>query len=306
MEKARFSFAWVIAIIALIAYSYISFMGLVYCQFFPVAICALLVLLFDAIIVFLVYVMCRAKHTRWIRLGTLGQVFFGLIVLAMLLASSITFSHFNRIIKQKEDVKVTYLSAISDAQNLSEKYDGYIEDRCQRYESTLKELETGSEEYKALFKNSLSLHLSKESIIKKCSSNLKKLLKGSNDDNALLQKREQWLEKESASIWNLSFPANIRDITTSVNRWLDNYGELSSKSYTGEVDVIPFEDTSFNANIDKLNSICKSIMLPSVLAVLLALISFGLILLPWLITPKNMASVGGGFDEVVEMPEDDD
>ena len=306
MEKARFSFAWVIAIIALMVYSYISFMGLVYCQFFPVTLCALLVLLFDAIIVFLVYVMCRAKHTRWIRLGTLGQVFFGLIVLVMLLASSITFSHFNRIIKQKEDVKVTYLSAISDAQNLSEKYDEYIDDRCQRYESVLQELDAGSKEYKALFNNSLSLQLSKESIIKKCSSNLKKLLKGSNDGNALLQKREQWLEKEYASIWNLSFPANIRDITISVNRWLDNYGELSSKSYTGEVDVIPFEDTSFNANIDKLNSICKSIKLPSVLAVLLALISYGLILLPWLITPKNMASVGGGFDDVVEMPEDDD
>lgn len=306
MEKARFNFAWVIAIIVLIAYSYISFMGLVYCQFLPVTLCALLVLVFDALVILLVSVMCKAKHTRWTRLGTIGQVFFGIVVLAMLLASSITFSHFNKIIKQREKIKSIYSSAIVDAQDLSDKYDGYISVRCEQYENSLRQMKAGSVEYNALFSRSLSLQLPKEEIISKCVLKLRNLLKGSNNDADLLLKREQWLQNESASIWNLNLPTNIRDITISVNRWLDNYRELSSISYTGEVDTSPFEDSSFNDNINTLNTICKSIEFPSIWAILLAVISSVLILLPWIVTPKNMASVGGGFDDVVEMPEDDE
>ena len=306
MEKARFNFAWVIAVIVLIAYSYISFMGLVYCQFLPVTLCALLVLVFDALIVLLVSVMCKAKHTRWTRLGTIGQVFFGIVVLAMLLASSISFSHFNKIIKQREKIKSIYSSAIVDAQDLSDKYDGYISVRCEQYENALRQMKAGGVEYNALFSRSLSLQIPKEEIISKCVLNLRNLLKGSNNDADLLLKREQWLQNESASIWNLNLPTNIRDITISVNRWLENYRELSSISYTGEVDTSPFEDSSFNDNINTLNTICKSIEFPSIWAILLAVISSVLILLPWIVTPKNMASVGGGFDDVVEMPEDDE
>lgn len=306
MEKARFNFAWVIAIIALIAYSYISFMGLVYCQFFPVAICALIVIAFDALIVFLVSIMSRAKHTRWIRLGTLGQIFFGLIVLLMLLASSAMFSHFTNIVKQQDDIKKTYASAIVDAQSLDNKYENYIEDRCDNYKQALSKIKPGSIEFKSLFSNSQSLKFSTKEIIDKCSVNLKKLLRGSNDASSLLSKREQWLKNESASVWNLNLPSNIRDITNSVNKWLDNYRELSSVTYVGEALAVPFEDNTFNDNIRGLERMCKEITFPSFLAILLALVSCGLILLPWIITPKNIASVGGDFDDVVEMPVEDE
>lgn len=306
MEKAKFSFAWVIAIIALIAYSYISFMGLVYCQYFPAIYCAILVALFDIIIIFLISLMSKARHSRWRRLGIIGQVLIGLIVLVMLLASSVAFSHFSRIISQKDEIRSTYSSAIEDAQNLGGKYDQYVEDRCQKYTASLQGLKAGSLEYNALFKNSISLQLSKDAVIEKCEQNLRKLLKGSNNTDDLLQKRELWLENESASIWNLNLPANIRDITSSVNRWLENYRELSSLSYTGEENTTTFEDASFNINIKKLDSICKNITLPSIWAILLALISYGLILLPWIVTSRNIASIGGDFDDVVEMPEDDD
>ena len=306
MEKAKFNFAWVAAIIALLAFSYISFMGLVYCQFYGVGLCVLVTLALDALIIFCVRLMCNAKHTRWLRLGLLGQIVFGLIVLVLLLGTSVMFAHFTRIVNQREIIQNTYVAAVEDAQNMGEKYDAYVNERCASYSSALKNLSSSSANYKSLFSNSLSLGFSKDAIITKCVDNLRNLLKGSNENGDIMSKRSQWLENVSASVWNLSLPSNIRDITQSVNKWIDNYKELSSKRYTGEIDVLTFEDSSFNKNVSSLKELCTKIGTPSILSIILALICYGLILLPWIVTPKNIASVGGEFGDVVEMPDEDE
>lgn len=306
MEKAKFSFAWVIAVIALMAFSYISFMGLVYWQVFNVGLCVLLTLVVDALIIGCVVIMCRAKNSRWRRIGLLGQLLFGIIVLALLLGASVMFAHFTKIVKQQDSVKVAYAAAIEDAHNMDGKYEEYVEDRCNSYIRCLESLSPSDPIFKALFSNSLSLGFSKSAIISKCASNLKNLLKGSNDNGELVKKRELWLGDISASVWNLSLPANIRDITVSVNKWIDNYKALSAKVYTGESEVSPYENTSFNENVSTLQSICRTVGWPSLLAVILAFVCYVLIMLPWIITPKNIASLGGDFDDIVEMPEDDD
>ncbi len=306
MEKARFSFAWVIAVIALMAYSYISFMGLVYLQVFNAALCALLTLTADFLILLLVRLMCGAKNTRWLRLGLIGQVFFGFFVFAMLLGSSVLFTHFTRIIRQNDNIKEAYAAAVEDARTMDEKYDEYVRARCDGYAASLEALPPSSTEYKQIFGNSVSLGFTQKEVISKCVENLGKLLKGSSQSGELIKKRGRWLADASASVWNLSLPANIRDITSSVNRWLENYKELSVRTYTGETEVRPYEDTSFSKNVSTLESLCFGVKGPSVLAVVLALVCYALILLPWSITPKNIASVGGDFDDVVLMPDEDE
>lgn len=306
MEKARFSFAWVISVIALMAYSYISLMGLVYLQVFNVAVCVLLTLAADALILMLVRLMCKARNTKWLRLGLIGQLFFGFLVLVILLGSSVLFAHFTRIIRQKDNIKEAYAAAVEDARTMNGKYDEYVGSRCEEYAASLSALPSSSSEYKAIFGNSMSLGFSQKEIVSKCVANLRKLLKGSSQAGELTAKRGRWLADASASVWNLSLPANIRDITSSVNRWLENYKELSGRTYTGETDARPYEDMSFNQNVSTLKSLCSGVKGPSMLAVILALACFALILLPWIITPKNIAAVGGDFDDVVLMPDDDE
>lgn len=306
MEKAKFSFAWVIAVIALIAFSYISFMGLVYWQLFSVGVCALFTVILDALIILCVIIMCKAKRSRWLRIGLLGQIMFGIVALVLLLAASVMFAHFTRIISKQDEIQSTYAAAIEDAHTLDESYNHYIKERCAAYSAELSSLNPASAEYLTLFSNSLTLGFSQDDIISKCVSNLEKLLGGSQENENLMGKRDQWLKTGTASVWNLSLPANIRDFSTSVNQWIDNYTGLSMKSYTGETNVVPFEDNSFNKKMNALNAICTTIERPSLLAIILAIVCYFLILLPWIITPKNMASVGDDFDSVVEMPEDDD
>lgn len=306
MEKARFNFAWVLAIIALIAYSYVSFMGLVYWQVYNTFTSAIIILAIDALIIACVAMMCKAKHTRWLRLGMAGQILFGLIVLVLLLGSSVMFSHFTRIVNQRETLSTTYQAAIDDAASLDDRFQEYVRNRCSNYEENLGILQPSSREYDLLFSNSLTLGISKAEIISKCCTTLGNMLRGSNENGNLLSKRETWLKNASASVWNLSLPKNISDVSSSVNQWIQNYQELSSVQYTGEIDVTPFEDVSFNNNAKKLQDICTVISAPTFLSILLASICFVLILLPWTITPKNIASLGTDDKYTVEMPDDDE
>lgn len=306
MEKSNFNYAWVIAIIALLAYSYISFLGLIYWSQFPGTLCALIVLVIDLLIVACVRMMCKAKNSRWLRLGTLGQSVFGLFVLSLLLGSSLLFSHFAHIVSSKEEIMNSYRMTTDDAKNMSQKYDSYVAERCASYRKSLSVLKINSPEYNEIFKNSLALGLSKNDIINRCALNLELLLKGNVNDSDIEAKRETWLSDTNSSIWNLSMPKNINDLTDSVNKWIDNYTELSSRTYTGEKNVHAFKDDSFNKNVGNLQDLCTTLTAPKWWAILLALFCFVLIILPWISTPKNMASVGDSDDEIIEMPDEDE
>lgn len=306
MEKSRFNYAWVIAIIALLAYSYISYLGLIYWSQFPAILCALAIIAIDVLIVSCVRIMCKAKHSRWLRIGTLGQYIFGFFVLCMLLGSSLMFSHFTHIVDSKNEILECYRTTTEDAKNLSQRYDSYVESRCASYRESLSALKVNSHEYNDIFKNSLALGLSKKDIINRCVVNLELLLKGNVNNSDIEAKRKIWLNNATSSIWNVSMPKNINDLTTSVNNWINNYSELSSRTYTGETIVCAFEDDSFNKNVGNLRTMCTTLTTPKWWAILLALFCFVLIILPWISTPKNMASVGGSGDEIIEMPDEDE
>ncbi len=199
-----------------------------------------------------------------------------------------------------------YQMTTGDAKNISQKYDSYVEARCTSYRESLSALNVNSSEYNDIFKNSIALGLSKNDIINRCVMNLELLLKGNVNNSDIEAKRDIWLSNTDSSVWNLSMSKNIKDLTTSVNKWIDNYTELSSRTYTGETTVSAFEDNSFNKNAGILQNSCATLTAPEWWAILLALFCFVLIILPWISTPKNLASVGGSGDEIIEMPDEDE
>ena len=135
----------------------------------------------------------------------------------------------------------------------------------------------------------LSLGMSQISISEKYASRLKDFLLGDNID-ALSEKRTVWLSESATTIWNINLPKNIQDVTSSVNSWLANYGELSQKQYTLERNYPKFEDESFNQNADRLQKLCTCC---------------AIILLPWIVTSKDIAAIGDDNNYIVEMPEED-
>lgn len=150
----------------------------------------------------------------------------------------------------------------------------------------------------------LSLGMSQISISEKYASRLKDFLLGDNID-ALSEKRTVWLSESATTIWNINLPKNIQDVTSSVNSWLTNYGELSQKQYRQESNYPKFEDESFNQNADRLQLLCTTIVAPSFIAIMLSIICCAIILLPWFVTSKDIAAIGDDNNYIVEMPEED-
>ena len=150
----------------------------------------------------------------------------------------------------------------------------------------------------------LSLGMSQITISEKYASRLTDFLLGDNID-ALSEKRTVWLSESATTIWNINLPKNIQDVTSSVNSWLANYGELSQKQYTLERNYPKFEDESFNQNADRLQKLCTTVVPPSFIAILLAIICCAIILLPWIVTSKDIAAIGDDNNYIVEMPEED-
>ena len=304
MLRSKFNFSWVFALIALLGYVFISFMGLTYTQIVPLGLSALISLVFAALVIFLVGIMCKAKATRWLRLGMIGQISIGFVVLVLLLVSSIFFTHFTKMIKEQDVIVSTYTQTIDDARKLDEKYRAYVDERCANYQTKIQNLRAGSSYYNKMIAKPSQLGYTKAQIAKRYSETMKSFLLGDNMDE-LNEKRTQWLSQDTTTVWNINLPNNIQDVTTSVNQWLRNYEELSAKQYTLETSVQAFEDNEFNKNAEYLQNICTTVTTPSLMSILLALLCFIFIILPWLVTPKNIASIGDDNNYIVEMPDEE-
>ena len=304
MLRSKFNFSWVFALIALLGYVIISFMGLTYTQIVPLGLSALIALAFAAAVIFLVSIMCKAKATRWLRLGMIGQISIGFIVLVLLLVSSIFFTHFTKMIKEQDVIVSTYTQTIDDARKLDEKYRAYVDERCAKYQAKIQNLKVGSSDYNKMIAKPSQLGYTKTQIAKRYYETMKNFLLGDNMDE-LNEKRTQWLSQDTTTVWNINLPNNIQDVTSSVNQWLRNYEELSAKQYTLETSVQAFEDHEFNKNAESLQQICTTVTTPSLMSILLALLCFVFIILPWLVTPKNIASIGDDNNYIVEMPDEE-
>ena len=304
MLRSKFNFSWVFALIALLGYVFISFMGLTYTQIVPLGLSALISLVFAALVIFLVGIMCKAKATRWLRLGMIGQISIGFVVLVLLLVSSIFFTHFTKMIKEQDVIVSTYTQTIDDARKLDEKYRAYVDERCANYQTKIQNLRAGSRDYNKMIAKPSQLGYTKAQIAKRYSETMRSFLLGDNMDE-LNEKRTQWLSQDTTTVWNINLPNNIQDVTTSVNQWLRNYEELSAKQYTLETSVQAFEDNEFNKNAEYLQNICTTVTTPSLMSILLALLCFIFIILPWLVTPKNIASIGDDNNYIVEMPDEE-
>ena len=182
MLRSKFNFSWVFALIALLGYVIISFMGLTYTQIVPLGLSALIALAFAAAVIFLVSIMCKAKATRWLRLGMIGQISIGFIVLVLLLVSSIFFTHFTKMIKEQDVIVSTYTQTIDDARKLDEKYRAYVDERCANYQAKIQNLKVGSSDYNKMIAKPSQLGYTKTQIAKRYYETMKNFLLGDNMD----------------------------------------------------------------------------------------------------------------------------
>lgn len=290
----KFSFSLVFSIVVLLAFAYITFLGLVYWRAGNLSTPLLITAGLIAIVLLCVIIMCKAKETRWKNIGTFGQIFFGFIVLVAFLLSAVPFTNFLRVRHDKEDISKKVNEACEAAIAMDEAYSNYVDQRLADYQDNLNLMVRGKDisptEYNECVAGATGA-TDEEKIAALTKSLHMKLMPDTTA--AIVAERQKWItDAKEVKILNPLTPANINTVDQQVNGWLENYQELSSVRYKGE-ETQGFEYTQFESKLKQLTDTYTKFRFPSIWAILIAIACFGIMLLPYFLTEGDLAAAGG-------------
>ena len=287
-EKLRFSFGHVLAFLSLVFILYITYMGVSYwidsekvwhlggtivtgINFIIAGIVSFVL----AIVLFYLLMklqIVKATISGFQRGVMTERIFLGLFVVACIL-TYIPFSHFWSIQADEKEVKAEFNTAIQSARDIFTQYDELTGERIQTMEQSL--------DY--LFKTPVRRETYRRAI----------RLQLVPDDYRQLQKDANvWLTKagNGNSVWNIFLTGNIAQIKKAISGWSDKLREMYSHNLTLETDIPPCPDFS-EKPLGILTALGKRYqskrMTFDLLAVLLALVSFSLLLTPYIIQKRN-------------------
>lgn len=286
----KFSFSLVFSIVVLLAFAYITFLGLVYWKegnlSTPVLITAGLI----AIVLMCVVIMCKARETRWKGIGLFGQIFFGFIILATFLLSAVPFTNFLRVRHDRADIADKVKQACDAAIAMDSAYSDYVNQRIANYQDNLDLIVMGKDisptEYSECVAGATGEN-DEEKIQALVASLRMKLMPESTVE--IVAKRQRWIsDAMGVNVLNPMTPANINTVDQQVNGWLENYQELSNIQYKGE-EVGMFEYSQFESKLTELTDIYSKFQFPSLWAIIIAVACFGIMLLPYFMTDQDVA-----------------
>ena len=289
MNNKRFNYAAVFSIMALLVYAFFALMGLVYWKKGAITLPVIITLVGIGVVLGCLYVMCIGKESRW-RIGRIGEVLFGLVILATFIAAALPFTNFAKVVERQEDIKGRIDTLLTSAKNLDAAYDVYVADRIQKYESQLNLVSKGKKvrpsDYKKLLAGASGDTDSKK-IVNLSKSLRRQLLPDSRD--SICKQRMEWLNRaQEMSVWNILLPQNINKIANEVDDYVQNYVDLSSTIRAGET-VKPFAYESLNNDLGELEKIYSKFSKPSALSLIMSLIGFLIMLLPYLVAQRSLA-----------------
>ncbi len=288
----KYNFAWVLSLVTLIGFSYFTFMGLDYWQGGKLLLPIVIILTILIIIPGCVYVMCMSKSTRWQKIGKIGQYVFGGIVLLVMLFAACPFTNFLGVVESQDELVDGVKNTCKAAVSLDDTYKAYVDKRVADYKSSLELISKGKNSNPTQYKECIegaSGSDDKEKIENLTKSLRNKLLP--EDTQSVADVRHDWInQSNSIVVWNPLAPANIEKISDEVSGWTADYDSLSNIAYKGE-ETQPFLYKEFDNQLAQLTSTYREFHLPSILSVLITLVCFMIMLLPYFVTERDIASI---------------
>ena len=112
--------------------------------------------------------------------------------------------------------------------------------------------------------------------------------------NEINKERTAWLNSaKNSNILNIRLPKNIKSIESSVKTWTQEYKELSKVQYYGEEPTTEaFAYPEFDSKLKELIDRYTKIPTPGIIAILASLMCWFIIMLPYILTEKSLASRG--------------
>ena len=270
MRGFKFNFITILAFVLLVVYAYLAAMGWLY-QGHKIEIAGMFFIGVVAIISLCIYLMCRARATRWQKVGTPTQAALGVIIVAIFFFISKPFSSYVTMMGQKTEVYQQIDSVVVAAKNLNNAYLDYANKRIDNYVPT----ETDNQRQE-IRKIALRMQLIPPDLAAKQPD------------------RNKWLDEiTEMKLHNIQMPNNLMNIDSCVYLWTKDYESLSGVVFEDEQDVQLFQYASFAAQFQNLRNRIGGY---SIWALLFAILCSICMLIPYFTTETD-PSLREGNDE---------
>lgn len=268
-ETLKFSWGHIIAFVALIIISYVSFMGITYLTDgdFQTAILGFIIIDILLMFFFLAPQLLKATERKFHRRIWIERVVLFLSPIAFVILM-IPYAHFWTVFKNRGDIESTFNESINSTKGMFDSYEAYANNRIVEYDKLLVKSKVKEVQRKNKVE-ALRLQLVDENY------------------NNLKQSAIEWIDGASdATVWNVFMIGNILEIENALNAWNADLNEFSSKLMVDEPDTVKAFTSSDSSvlvakeNLNSLGSIYTEKESPSIIA-----ISSGFVLLLFLLFP---------------------
>lgn len=269
----------VLALLAVLIFSYIAFLGMLYHETTSSKAPVWIAIGILVIVSLCCFGMCYGKAVRNKFFGKGVQIALGAVIFVVLGFGAIPFTNFLDVLGKSKEIHENVVEVFDYASNLDNRYAEYANSRIKDYENILSPEEeiSGDSFLTTRPKNEYDYVISVKS------QALRRIILPESR-RSIVEGRQQWLDNsKEMSLWNVATPDNLRKLRSVVSSWIDEYRTLSSNGFEDE-SFEPFIEKEFSTSIDTCTAQFTHYHFPSIIAILITFIVFGIILLPYFLT----------------------
>ena len=279
-KTLKFSWGHIIAFIALIFISYVSFMGITYFTDGNFQDAGLGVFIINMVLIVFFIIPQRLKAAD-VKFGR--KIIFERLLLFLspffFVATMVPYSHFWTVFEKRMQVETIFSESITATKGMFDSYEEYANKRIGDYDAKLLGSKTKAQS-RANKVDALKLQLIADNY------------------DALKENAFEWIDNaEGATIWNVFLIGNIKKIEGAIESWNISLNEFSEKIMTDEPEgVEPYTSSvpgvvAAKEKLDSLRSFYTRTGMPTALAIGIAVLLYLMLLLPYIIQSRNPKSV---------------
>lgn len=298
-EKLQFSWGHIIAFLALIAVSYISFVGFTYLTNgdFTFALIGMGITDIVFILFFIGAQQMKASGVKMKRKIIWERIFiFGSPV--VFIAGMIAMSHFWTVKAQNDEIVETFKNSINNSRQLFADYEDYSNQRIESYQNNLTHIIVNKESNPQAFKYA-GFEDAKASIQRDNMVETLRLQLLSQNYDSLKTVANKWIDDaaQGASTWNVFLLGNTREIKEALSNWENQLKSFSAKEMSNESIIGTVNHFQSNGaknaieGIDSLTSSFTTQKFPTLAAILFGLIIYLMLLFPYFIQDRHTKNV---------------
>lgn len=301
-EQLKFSWGHIIAFIALIFISYVTFVGMVYQTDGDFTKAAITMVVVDIVlaIVFIGSQMAKAtahKFSKRIWLERVG-IFSSPIIFVVCM---LPYFHFWTVHSHNEEIISNFTNAINASNQMFTDYEEYANKRIGDYQHMLERVISNRsihpEQFAACGFSEGKEQIQKENMLKTLHLQLL-----SNNYDSLKTSAKEWIESSSrgASTWNVFLLGNTKEIKSAIKDWNHQLNVSSEKKLSNEefldnkVMAFPKSNKSLREvekKLDGLTSLFTQGTFPNFMAIIMAAFLYLAMLFPYLLQDRNTKSI---------------